>query len=418
MRASASSATAKAALGAITAAERDEMRAIAGLGEGGTLRVGAFLSAANSFVPTAVARFEAAPRRSSPGRASGGAGGAAPPCARATSISQSCFACGSRRTPDSGSATKASTSASRRRPLPRGAPTEAPARPPPRAPGRRPVDRAFHRSAERRVRSYRTLLDRLCAGRLPGGCGPRGGRHGRPGLRRWGARRRPAPELAFSPPHDDVAVRPVRDIQPFRSLYATWLRSGRVPSVAQWFATWRTPRRLQATRLQARRDCFVAPRISRRARRQRDGDPAMVPNNRRASEVIAGVQKLVVEVEDQDRAPALLDRGHGVQARAGHVSNGEERWLRGQGRRTGTRLSCWGLRQGEPPSRPEELPTSASSSTATTCRARTTSCDRAASSFRNRLSSRASAGGRCSRTTRETASPSSRVRRERPSSGT
>jgi DNA-binding transcriptional LysR family regulator len=39
------------------------------------------------------------------------------------------------------------------------------------------------------------------------------------------------PELALSPPHDDVAVRPVRDIQPFRSLYATWLRRRRVPAV-------------------------------------------------------------------------------------------------------------------------------------------------------------------------------------------
>src|SRR5262249_13121793 len=47
----------EAALGYITAAE-DELRAVAGL-EGGTLRIGAFLSAANSFVPSALARFEA-----------------------------------------------------------------------------------------------------------------------------------------------------------------------------------------------------------------------------------------------------------------------------------------------------------------------------------------------------------------------
>src|SRR5262245_52921345 len=46
------------ALGHITAAE-DELRAVAGL-EQGTLRVGAFLSAANSFVPAAFARFTAA----------------------------------------------------------------------------------------------------------------------------------------------------------------------------------------------------------------------------------------------------------------------------------------------------------------------------------------------------------------------
>jgi DNA-binding transcriptional LysR family regulator len=39
------------------------------------------------------------------------------------------------------------------------------------------------------------------------------------------------PELALPPPHHDVAVRPVRDIQPFRSLHATWLRGRHVPSV-------------------------------------------------------------------------------------------------------------------------------------------------------------------------------------------
>ena len=40
------------------------------------------------------------------------------------------------------------------------------------------------------------------------------------------------PELAVPQPHHDVAVRPVRDVQPFRSVYATWLRGRRVPSVA------------------------------------------------------------------------------------------------------------------------------------------------------------------------------------------
>src|ERR1700755_3530253 len=45
-------------LGQVSAAE-DDLRAIAGL-EGGTLKVGAFLSACNTFVPTAVARFERA----------------------------------------------------------------------------------------------------------------------------------------------------------------------------------------------------------------------------------------------------------------------------------------------------------------------------------------------------------------------
>ena len=47
---------AEAVLGHVAAAE-DELRAIAGL-QGGTLRVGAFLSACNSFLPAALARFE------------------------------------------------------------------------------------------------------------------------------------------------------------------------------------------------------------------------------------------------------------------------------------------------------------------------------------------------------------------------
>jgi DNA-binding transcriptional LysR family regulator len=46
----------EAVLGHVTAAE-DELRAIAGL-QAGTLRVGAFLSACNSFLPAALARFE------------------------------------------------------------------------------------------------------------------------------------------------------------------------------------------------------------------------------------------------------------------------------------------------------------------------------------------------------------------------
>jgi DNA-binding transcriptional LysR family regulator len=40
------------------------------------------------------------------------------------------------------------------------------------------------------------------------------------------------PELALPPPHHDVAVRPLRDIEAFRSIHATWLRDRRVPAVA------------------------------------------------------------------------------------------------------------------------------------------------------------------------------------------
>src|SRR5262249_18022658 len=41
-----------------------------------------------------------------------------------------------------------------------------------------------------------------------------------------------SPELALPPPHQDVAVRPPHDIQPSRSLHATWLRGRKVPSAA------------------------------------------------------------------------------------------------------------------------------------------------------------------------------------------
>jgi DNA-binding transcriptional LysR family regulator len=39
------------------------------------------------------------------------------------------------------------------------------------------------------------------------------------------------PELTLPEPHADVAVRPIRGIDPFRSIYATWVRGRRVPSV-------------------------------------------------------------------------------------------------------------------------------------------------------------------------------------------
>jgi DNA-binding transcriptional LysR family regulator len=39
------------------------------------------------------------------------------------------------------------------------------------------------------------------------------------------------PKLALPPPHPDIAVRPVPDLEPFRSLHATWLRGRQVPAV-------------------------------------------------------------------------------------------------------------------------------------------------------------------------------------------
>lgn len=40
------------------------------------------------------------------------------------------------------------------------------------------------------------------------------------------------PELTIPPPRPDVAVLPVRDVKPFRSVYAAWLRGRRMPAVA------------------------------------------------------------------------------------------------------------------------------------------------------------------------------------------
>jgi DNA-binding transcriptional LysR family regulator len=39
------------------------------------------------------------------------------------------------------------------------------------------------------------------------------------------------PELAIEEPRPDIVVRPIRGLDPFRSLYATWLRGRRVPAI-------------------------------------------------------------------------------------------------------------------------------------------------------------------------------------------
>jgi DNA-binding transcriptional LysR family regulator len=41
------------------------------------------------------------------------------------------------------------------------------------------------------------------------------------------------PELTIPEPRAEVVVRPARDVNPFRSLYATWLRGRQVPAVAR-----------------------------------------------------------------------------------------------------------------------------------------------------------------------------------------
>jgi predicted enzyme related to lactoylglutathione lyase len=72
--------------------------------------------------------------------------------------------------------------------------------------------------------------------------------------------------------------------------------------------------------------------------------------------VIKGVQKLVVEVEDQDRALRFWTGAVGFEV-AQDVSYGEERWLEVRTSDESTILVL-ALRQGEPPVGPEELPTS------------------------------------------------------------
>ena len=72
--------------------------------------------------------------------------------------------------------------------------------------------------------------------------------------------------------------------------------------------------------------------------------------------MIKGVQKLVVEVEDQDRALRFWTDAVGFEV-AQDVSYGEERWLEVRTSDESTILVL-ALRQGEPPVGPEELPTS------------------------------------------------------------
>jgi predicted enzyme related to lactoylglutathione lyase len=72
--------------------------------------------------------------------------------------------------------------------------------------------------------------------------------------------------------------------------------------------------------------------------------------------VIDGVQKLVVEVEDQDRALRFWTEVVGFEV-AQDATYAEERWLEVRTPDGNTNLVL-ALRQGEPPTGPEELPTS------------------------------------------------------------
>jgi DNA-binding transcriptional LysR family regulator len=222
----------EAALGHITAAE-DELRAVAGL-QSGTLRLGAFLSASNSFVPAAVARFEAAhpdvqvrleqveePEELRRVR-SGDLDLAV--VFRVWGQPQN-----GRPEPDEGFDEVHLADDPYRVVLPPVHPL-----------ARRRTLRLADLAAERFTappgggfHPYRVLLDRLCtdAGFEPHIAHEVNDVTVARAFVAAGLGVAVLPELALPPPHDDVAVRPARDIQPFRSIHAMWLRDRRVPAV-------------------------------------------------------------------------------------------------------------------------------------------------------------------------------------------
>lgn len=222
------------ALGYISAAE-DELRAIAGL-ESGTLRMGAFLSACNSFVPAALARFEAAhpdvevrlEQREEPEALRRLRSGDLDLAVvyRVWELSEK-----GRKQPDEGFDEVYLADDPYRAVLP-------PTHPLGRRRELRLADLAAARfiapPAEGFLLTYRTMLERLCAdsGFEPDIAHLVNDVTVARALVAAGLGVAVLPELALPQPHLDVAVRPVRDIQPFRSLHATWLRRRRVPSVA------------------------------------------------------------------------------------------------------------------------------------------------------------------------------------------
>jgi DNA-binding transcriptional LysR family regulator len=222
------------ALGYITAAE-DELHALAGL-QSGTLRIGAFLSASNSFVPGALARFEAAHpdiqvrlehleepeelRRLRSGDLD---------LAVVFRVREQLE--NERHQPDEGFDEVYLADDPYRVVLPLTHPL-----------ARLRKLRLADLAAERFTAPpgggfvpYRMLLERLCAnaGFEPNIVHEVNDVTVARAFVAAGLGVAVLPELALPPPHQDVAVRPVRDIQPFRSIHATWLRRRRVPSVAQ-----------------------------------------------------------------------------------------------------------------------------------------------------------------------------------------
>lgn len=225
----------EAALGHITAAE-DEMRAVAGL-EGGTLRIGAFLSAANSFVPVAVARFSAA----HPDVEVAVEQIEEPDALRSLRSGRLDLAVMYRVSePDEDGRTQRDNALEEvylgddvyRMVLPLSHPH---ARRRKLRLGDLATERFIAPAPEGFLLTYRRMLERLCAdeGFEPNISHVVNHATVVRALVAAGLGVAVLPELALPPPRDDVAVRPLGDVQPFRAVRVAWLRGRRVPAAAR-----------------------------------------------------------------------------------------------------------------------------------------------------------------------------------------
>jgi len=223
---------AAAVLGQVATAE-EEMRALAGLLEG-TVRVGAFLTACTSFVPPALARFESA----HPGVTIQLEQLEPPSALRRLGAGELDIAVTWEPFAESGA---------RETPEPDGFERHFLADDPYRMvlpPGHRLARRRELRLADLAGErfngppagsspDYRSMLDRLCA---EAGFTPdvayvvRDVSVGRAFVAA-GVSVALMPRLAIQEPHPDVVVRPVRGLDPVRSLHATWLRGRRHPAI-------------------------------------------------------------------------------------------------------------------------------------------------------------------------------------------
>lgn len=218
-------------LGHVAAAE-DELRAVAGL-RSGTLRMGAFLSACNSFLPAALARFEAA-HPDVEVRVEQVEEPAALRRVRAGDLDLAVVwrlwqpSATERR--DDGFDEVRLADDPYRVVLPAGHPL-----------CRRRELRLVDLSGERfnvppasgSTLPYRTMLHRLCseAGFEPHVAYVVQDVTVARAFVAAGLSVALMPELTIPEPRGDVALRPVRDVSPFRSIHATWLRGRRVPAV-------------------------------------------------------------------------------------------------------------------------------------------------------------------------------------------